>query len=201
VNTIPPVQNTNTIRIADFLRINTGSTIYRFSTAPVSFVNPSVDAEPFNGVGQLVKIGDAQRDIKSTANETTITFIGIDTALLGYVLGNTVKGSYIQMWHGFFDANNQLLTTGGLGGFYQFFSGYLSSFSLSEQWMEEARGYVGVLTISASATQLILQNRYAGRYTNNNSWQFYNPTDTSMNRVSVIETLTFEFGKNAPANS
>lgn len=201
MNTIPPVQNTNTIRIADFLRINTGSTIYRFTTAPVSITNPSVDANPFNGVGQLVKIGDAQRDIKSTANETTITFIGIDTALLGYVLGNTVKGSFIQMWHGFFDADNQLLTTGGAGGFYQFFSGYLSSFSLSEQWMEEARSYVGVLTISASATQLILQNRYAGRYTNNNSWQFYNSTDTSMNRVAVIETLTFEFGKNAPANS
>lgn len=201
MNNIPPVSGTNTIRMADFVRINNGTTIYRFSTAPVSITNTLIDAQPFDGVGLLMKIGDAQRDIKSTANETTISMVGIDAALLGYVLGNTLKGSYIQMWHGFFDENNVLLITGGTGGFYQFFSGYLSSFSISEQWMEEMRSYVGAINISASAIQLILQNRLAGRYTNDPSWKFYNPTDTSMNRVPIIETLTFQFGKNAPSNS
>lgn len=201
MNTIPPVSNTNTIRLADFVRIDNGTTIYRFSTAPVAMTIPAIDSEPFNGVGVLMKIGSAQRDIKSTANETSITLVGVDTALLGYILSNAIKGSYIQMWHGFFDENNVLLTTGGTGGLYQFFSGYVSSFSITEQWMEEARSFVGIVNLSASAIQLILANRLAGRYTNNNSWQFYNPTDTSMNRVSVIETLTFQFGQDAPASS
>ena len=61
--------------------------------------------------------------------------------------------------------------------------------------------YVGTITVSASSIQLILQNRIAGRYTNNNSWQFFNPGDTSMNRVSYIETINYQFGKNAPPNS
>jgi hypothetical protein len=79
--------------------------------------------------------------------------------------------------------------------------GYINSFSIAEQWMEEARAYVGTATVSASSVQLILQNRVAGRYTNNNSWQFYNSGDTSMNRVNYIANINYYFGKGAPATS
>jgi hypothetical protein len=61
--------------------------------------------------------------------------------------------------------------------------------------MEEARAYVGVVTISASSFQLVLQNRTAGRYTNDNSWQSVNLGDTSMNRVNYISTINYAFGK------
>jgi len=67
--------------------------------------------------------------------------------------------------------------------------------------MEEVRGYVGTVTVSASSIQIILQNRTAGRYTNNNAWTQFNSTDTSMNRVNFIQTINYQFGKNAPANS
>lgn len=197
MNVIAPVVGTNIIRVADFVRINNNSSIYRFATTPTAITVPAVDANPFTGLSQLVSIGSAQRDIKSTANETTVALVGIDTTMLSLVLGSNIKGAAIQMWHGFFDSNNNLITTGGTGGLYQFFNGYINSFSISEQWMEEIRGYVGVVTVSASSIQLILQNRIAGRYTNNNSWQFYNPTDTSMNRVTYISTQNYLFGKTA----
>lgn len=195
MNVITPVVGTNNIRIADFVRINTGSTIYRFTTAPSNITVPAVDASAFDAVGTLLRVGDVQRDIKSTANETSVILTGIDTSVLGFVLGQTVKGSYIQMWHGFYDTSGALITTGGAGGLYQFFSGYITSFSIEEQWMEAARGYVGTVSISASSTQLILQNRTSGRYTNNDSWQFFNPTDESMNRVAFISTINYQFGK------
>ena len=195
MNNIAPVQNTNNIRYADFVRVTTPTGIYRFSTAPSSLTIPAVDSQPFDGVGVLVKVGDAQRDIKSTANETSFTLVGIDTALLGWVLSQNVKGSQIEAWHGFFDTDGALITTGGTGGLYQFFNGYINSFSISEQWMEEMRGYVGLITVNASSIQIILNNKTAGRYTNNNSWQFYNPTDTSMNRVAFISTINYRFGK------
>ena len=105
------------------------------------------------------------------------------------------------MWHGFFDTNNQLITTGGTGGLYKFFTGYINTFTISEQWMEEVRQYVGTIAVSASSTQIILQNRTAGRYTNDNAWQFFNAGDTSMNRVPVVSTINYYFGKDAPANS
>lgn len=201
MNVIAPVDGTSNIRIADFIRVNTGASIYRFTTAPNNITVTAVDANPFNAVGTLIKVGNVQRDIKSTANETTVTLVGIDTSMLGWVLSQNVKGSAIQMWHGFFNTEGALITSGGAGGLYQFFDGIITSFSISEQWMEEARMYVGTITVAASSIQLILQNRIAGRYTNNNSWQFFNPGDTSMNRVSFIETINYQFGKNAPPNS
>jgi hypothetical protein len=73
--------------------------------------------------------------------------------------------------------------------------GYINSFSIGEQWMEEVRMYVGLITVNAANIQMILQNRVAGRFTNNASWQFFNPSDTSMNRVATISTLYLPFGK------
>jgi hypothetical protein len=195
MNVITPVDNTNNIRIADFVRLTTPDATYRFATTASALTISAVDTEPFQALGQLVKVGDAVKDIKSTANETTVTLVGIDQAMLGLVLGQNIKGSQIEMWHGFFDTNGALITTGGSGGLYQFFNGYVNSFAISEQWNEESRSFMGAITVSASSIQLILQNRTAGRFTNNNSWTFYNPSDTSMNRVSFVTTINYLFGK------
>ena len=127
MNIITPVENTNNIRYADFVRVTTPTATYRFSTAPYAITVPEVDSQPFDGLSVLVNIGNASRDIKSTANETSITLVGIDTALLGWVLGHDIKGSKVEMWHGFFDENNQLIDDNAYGGLYQFFMGYISS--------------------------------------------------------------------------
>ena len=171
------------------------------TTAPSNMTIAAVDASPFQSVGTLLAVGQVQRDIKSTANDTTVSLSGIDTSMLGFVLGQNVKGSPIQLWHGFFDTNGALITTGGTGGLYQYFNGIITSFSIGEQWIDEARMYVGTISVSASSIQLILQNRIAGRYTNNSSWQFYNSGDTSMIRVPFIETINYQFGKDAAPNS
>jgi hypothetical protein len=198
MNNIVPVQNTNNIRYADFVRVTTPSATYRFATTPSALTVPAVDAQPFDALGSLIRVGEAQQDIKSTANETIFTLVGIDTAVLGWVLSQQIKGSQIEAWHGFFDTNGALITTGGTGGLYQFFNGYVSSFAINEEWMEEIRQYVGIVTVAASSIQLILKNRIAGRYTNNNSWQFFASGDTSMDRVAFISTINYAFGKDAP---
>lgn len=198
MNEILPLQNTNNIRYADFVRVTTPSATYRFATTASALTIPAVDPEPFDALGTLVKVGDAQRDIKSTANETSFTLVGIDTAVLGWVLSQEVKGSQIEAWHGFFNTNGELITTGGTGGLYQFFNGYINSFAISEQWMEEVRQYIGVITVNASSIQIILKNRIGGRYTNNSSWQFYAPNDTSMDRVAFVSNISYYFGKTPP---
>lgn len=203
MNVIAPVDNTNNIRMADFVRVTTPSAVYRFATTPSALTIPAIDSEPFDGLGALVSIGEVTRDIKSTANETSVTLVGLDTALLGWVLSQEIKGSQIEMWHGFFDTEGALITGGGSGGsgLYQYFNGFINSFSISEQWMEEIRQYVGTISVSASSIQIILQNRTAGRYTNDNAWQFFNPGDVSMNRVAFIETINYFFGKDKDPNA
>ena len=201
MNVITPVVNTDNIRYADFVRVTTPSATYRFSSAPSALTITAVDSQPFDALGALIKVGDTQRDIKSTANESIFTLVGIDTAMLGWVLGNQIKGSQIEAWKGFFDTNGALITGGGTGGLYQFFNGYINSFSIDETWMEEIRSFVGVITVAASSIQLILKNRTAGRFTNDNNWQFFNSGDTSMNRVPFITNINYNFGKGASPNS
>jgi hypothetical protein len=201
MNVIPPVDNTNNIRYADFVRVTTPTTIYRFASTPSAITVPEVDAQPFDALGILMKVGDTQRDIKSTANETSFTLVGIDTAALGWVLGQEIKGSQIEAWKGFFNTDGELLTTGGSGGLYQFFNGYINSFAINETWMEEVRQFVGVISVNASSIQLILKNRTAGRFTNDNNWQFFNSGDTSMDRVAFITNINYNFGKGASPNS
>lgn len=200
-NNIVPVQNTNNIRFAEFVRVTTPSATYRFATTPSELTIPAVDSQPFSALGQLIRVNDVQQDIKSTANETTFTMVGIDTAMLGWVLGQEIKGSKIEAWHGFFNNDGELLTTGGTGGLYKFFTGFVNSFSISETWMEEARSMVGIITVSASSIQLILKNTTAGRYTNDNSWQFFNAGDTSMTRVAFVSNINYQFGKGATAET
>ena len=195
MNVIAPVTNTNNIRYAEFVQVVTPTATYRFATTPTALTVTGIGT--FDGLGALVNIGEIQRDIKSTANQTTLTLVGIDTALLGWVLGQEIKGSQITMWKGFFDTNGNLITGGGTGGLYQYFYGYVNNFTIGEQWMEEARMYVGTISVSASSIQIILQNRVAGRFTNDQSWQFYNPNDTSMARVGYVSTIYFPFGKTA----
>ena len=195
MNIIPPVNNTNIIRYADLFRLTMPDGIYYFATTPTAITIPSISATPFTALGQLVKVGNVQRDIKSTANETTVTLVGVDTAMLGLVLNSKIKGSKIELWHAFFDSNNELITTITDTGVYKYFNGYVNSFTISEQWMEEARAYVGVVSISAANFQLVLQNRTAGRYTNDNSWKTWASTDTSMNRVPFITSINYAFGK------
>jgi len=201
MNVIPPVVDTNNIRYADFVRVTTPDAVYRFASTASALTVPAVDSQPFDALGVLIKVGDTQRDIKSTANESTFTLVGIDTAALGWVLGNQIKGSQIEAWKGFFNTDGELLTSGGQGGLYQFFNGYINSFAIDETWMEEVRSFVGVITVSASSIQLILKNRTAGRYTNNNNWQFFNAGDTSMDRVAFITNINYNFGKGASPNS
>lgn len=191
---IPPLDNTNNIRFADFIRVVTPTGTYRFATTSSALTINAIDSEPFDGLGSLIGVGDIQRDIKSTANQTSVSLVGIDTSLLAWVLSQDVKGSQITMWKGFFDTSGNLITTGGSGGLYQYFYGFISTFQISEQWMEEARSYVGTISIQAANIQMILQNRTAGRFTNDPSWQFFNSGDTSMNRVATISTLYFSFG-------
>ena len=196
MNPIVPIQNTNSIRVADFVRLNGTGIVANLTTAPAA-ITVSALSTTFDAAGSLLTVGDVQRDIKATSNETNFTITGLDTAILAQILNAGIKGSTLQMYHGFFDENNNLITTGGTGGLYQFFNGFVTSYGITENWDDNARMLVATISIAATSSKLILQNRISGRFTNNNSWQFYNPTDTSMNRVPFISNINYQFGKAA----
>jgi hypothetical protein len=177
---------------AEFVRLTVGTaeTVYTFcnAAAPVT-----VDGITFANLGALLSVGDVQRDIKATSDDMTIQLTGIDPTNIGIILGNEIKGSLVEIWRGFLDSNNQIITS-PTTQFFKRYQGIINSVSITEDFNTQARTRVATCSIACSSMRRILENRLSGVKTNQKSWQIFYPNDTSMNRVLEIANTYFDFG-------
>lgn len=187
------------INHAEFVRLTVGKTpvVYTFcnASAPIT-----VDGITFANLGALLNVGDVQRDIKATSDDMTIQLTGIDPTNIGIILGSEIKGSLVEVWRGFFDSNNQIITT-PTQQFFKRYQGIINSVSINEDFSTEKRIRVATCNIACSSMRRILENRLSGMKTNKSSWQFTYPADTSMNRVAEISNQYFDFGKPPQKNT
>jgi hypothetical protein len=180
------------INHAEFVRLTVGNaaTVYTFCNAAAPI---TVGGITFSNLGALLSVGDVQRDIKATSDDMTIALTGIDPVNVGIILGNDIKGSLVEVWRGFFDSSNQIITT-PTTQFFKRYQGIINSVSITEDFNTEARTRIATCSISCSSMRRILENRLSGVKTNQNNWQFIYPNDTSMNRVAEISNTFFDFG-------
>jgi hypothetical protein len=181
------------IRHAEFVRLTVGTaaTVYTFCNAAAPI---TVGGITFNNLGALLNVGDVQRDMRSTSDDMTIALTGIEPANISVILSNDIKGSLVEVWRGFFDANNQIITT-PTTQFFKRYQGIINSVSITEDFNSELRTRIATCSIACSSMRRILENRLGGVKTNQSSWQFLYPGDTSMNRVATIANTYFDFGK------
>lgn len=181
------------IRHAEFVKLTVGTaaTVYTFCNAAAPI---TVGGITFSNLGALLNVGDVQRDMRSTSDDMTIALTGIDPANIGIILGNDIKGSLVEVWRGFFDANNQIITT-PTTQFFKRYQGIINSVAITEDFNSEMRTRIATCSISCSSMRRVLENRLGGVKTNQSSWQFLYPGDTSMNRVATIANTYFDFGK------
>lgn len=184
--------NGSQINHAEFVRLTVGNaaTVYTFCNAAAPI---TVSGITFSNLGALLSVGDVQRDIKATSDDMTIALTGIDPTNVGIILGNDIKGSLVEVWRGFFDSNNQIITT-PTTQFFKRYQGIINSVSITEDFNSEARTRIATCSISCSSMRRILENRLSGVKTNQNNWQFIYPNDTSMDRVAEISNQYFDFG-------
>jgi hypothetical protein len=180
------------INHAEFVKLTVGNaaTVYTFCNAAAPI---TVGGITFANLGALLSVGDVQRDIKATSDDMTIQLTGIDPTNVGIILGSDIKGSLVEVWRGFFDSNNQIITT-PTTQFFKRYQGIINSVSITEDFNSEARTRIATCSISCSSMRRVLENRLSGVKTNQNNWQFIYPNDTSMNRVSEISNTFFDFG-------
>lgn len=192
MTTIVAVNNPQ-IRHAEFVRLTVGNaaTVYTFCNAAAPI---TVGGITFTNLGALLNVGDVQRDMRSTSDDMTIALTGIDPTNVGMILSNDIKGSLVEVWRGFFDSNNQILTT-PTTQFFKRYQGIISNVSITEDFNSEARTRIATCSISCSSMRRILENRLGGVKTNQSSWQFLYPGDASMNRVATVANTYFDFGK------
>ena len=122
-----------------------------------------------------------------------IQLTGINPSNIALILSNDIKGSLVEVWRGFFNSNNQIITT-PTTQFFKRYQGIINSVSITEDFNTDARTRVATCSISCSSMRRVLENRLSGVKTNKNNWQFIYPNDTSMNRVSEISNTFFDFG-------
>lgn len=187
--------NGSQINHAEFVRLTVGKSptvnVYTFCNAPAPI---TVNGITFTNLGALLSVGDVQRDIKATSDDMAIQLTGIDPTYVGIILGNQIKGSLVEVWRGFFDSNNQIITT-PTQQFFKRYQGIINSVSISEDFNTEQRTRIATCSISCASMRRILENRLSGMKTNQNAWQFvYGVNETSMNRVAQIANTYFDFG-------
>jgi hypothetical protein len=181
------------INHAEFVKltIGTAGTIYTFCNAAAPI---TVGGNTFSNLGALLNVSDVQRDIKATSDDMTISLTGILPANISVILSNDIKGSLVEVWRGFFDSNNQIITT-PTTQFFKRYQGIINSVAITEDFNSEMRIRVATCSISCSSMRRILENRLSGVRTNKSNWQFiYGTSETSMNRVSEISNTYFDFG-------
>jgi hypothetical protein len=180
------------INHAEFVKLTVGNagTVYTFCNAAAPI---TVGGITFTNLGALLSVGDVQRDIKATSDDMAIQLTGINPTNVALILSSDIKGSLVEVWRGFFDSNNQIITT-PTTQFFKRYQGIINSVSITEDFNTDARTRVATCSISCSSMRRVLENRLSGVKTNQNNWQFIYSGDTSMNRVSEISNTFFDFG-------
>lgn len=185
--------NSSSIRHSEFVKLSIGNpvtTTYAFCNAAAPI---TAGGTTFSNLGSLLLVGDVQRDIKATSDDMTISLVGIDPTNVALILSSNIKGSLVEVWRGFLDSNNQIITT-PTTQFFKRYQGIINNVSITEDWNQETRTRIATCSISCSSMRRILENRISGVRTNKDSWQFMYPSDASMNRVSEISNTFFDFG-------
>ena len=195
METISQVDGTVQINSAEFVKLTifnelgntSNTTVHTFSSA---YKNETVDGVTYLALGGLLQVGAQHRDLRVTAGDTTIALSGVSGNNMSIVLGTKIRGSQIEVYRGFYDANMVLDTA---NGWYQRFTGIITSYGVQED--REGTSDNFTITVSASSYKTVLENRIAGRKTNKESWQFFNSGDNSMNNVYAISGVNFDFGQ------
>lgn len=183
--------SSNSIRFAEFVKLTTPSATYTFCNAAAAI---TVDGTVYSGLGSLLNITNIDRQVKATSGDLGVSLTGIDSANIALILSATIKGSKIEVFRGFLDSNNQIITT-PTQQFFKRYQGLVSTVAISEDFDTDKRIRVATCVLSCASFRTILQNRVGGIRTNPSIWKTFYPNDISMDRVPVIASTFFDFGQ------
>lgn len=197
MTTIMNALNSDSIRVAEFLKLTLPTTNYYLCNAAAPI---TINGNTYNALGSLLGIDEIQRSIKANSADLKVSINGIDPNNISLVLGADLKGSKIEIWRGFLDSNNQIITT-PTQQFFKRYQGIINNIAIVEDYNEAERIRVATCVISSASMRLVLESRNAGIKTNPQIWKNIYTNDTSMDRVPIIAATYFDFGKEPTGGS
>jgi len=190
---IPEVGNNVTqINSAEFVKLTIYNNVANANDTTVLTFSSSYQEETIGNVvytplGGLLAVGAQNRNLRVTSGDTTIALSGIDGNNIYNVLATKIRGSEVEVVRGFYN-NNMVLTNT-----YPRFTGIITTYAITEEREGQEDNFT--VSVGAASYKTVLENRIAGRKTNKESWQFFDPSDTSMNQVYAISGVQFDFGQ------
>lgn len=201
METIAAVANNKAyVNNAEFVRLtiyneyanSANTTVYTFSSA---YQYQTINGQSYTPLGGLLAVGVQQRDLRATSADTSVTLSGIDGNNIYAVLDTNglIRGSKLEIIRGFYGGDGNVANNYNLTSVAPRFTGIITSYNITEDRQDTTDNYT--VTLNASSFKVVLENRIAGRKTNQNSWQVFDPTDTSMNNVYSLSGYSFDFGR------
>jgi hypothetical protein len=174
------------------IEVNTTTYYISNAYAPIVF-----NGNTYTQLGHFMGISEIQDDLRITNNQIGIQLSGIppddgSPNYMSVVLNSNIKGSRVQIYRAFFDVStgNYVATQ-----VYLRFSGYISNYSLSENWDQDNKLVSNTIGIQCSSIHAIMEKKYTGRRTNDADQQRWFAGDTGMYRVKILADSQFDFGK------
>ena len=174
--------------------IQVNTTTYYISNAYAPIV---YNGNTYTQLGHFMGISEIQDDLRITNNQIGIQLSGIppddgSPNYMSVILNSNIKGSKVQIYRAFFDVStgNYVATQ-----VYLRFSGYISNYSLSENWDQDNKLVSNSIGIQCSSIHAIMEKKYTGRRTNDADQQRWFAGDTGMSRVKTLADSQFDFGK------
>jgi len=195
--TITPVVGATNIQAVLFIKLGPieGTTYYVANT----YKPYTVDGNSYTALGSFMGLTDIKDELRVSNGDVGVSFsrIPTDQDYISLVLNSKVKGAPIEISRGFIAAD------GSLEGntVYRRFKGVIHNYGITEsrpQFSDEAFHSV---TLQCSNINSILENKIAGRKTNEQGMKEYYPTDGSWDRVATLMSTAFDFGKGYGENT
>lgn len=187
-----PALNSTSIKHCLLIDIVVNETTYYLSNAyaPLTF-----NGNTYTQLGNFLGMSEIQDDLKATNNQINIQLTGIPTddgspSYMNIALNSNLKGSRVKIYRAFFNNGNY-----DPSQVYLRFDGYVSNFSLNENWDQDNKMTSSTIGIQCANIHAILEKKYSGRRTNETDQQFWYPGDTGMYRVKSLADTQFDFGK------
>jgi hypothetical protein len=201
MTTVIPELNLTSIKHCLLVNIQVNTTTYYISNAygPIVF-----GGNTYTQLGSFLGMSEIQDDLKATNNQINLQLSGIppDDGSPNYMniaLNSNLKGSKVKIYRAFFNSEGFFNPS----VVYLRFDGYVSNYSLSENWDQDNLSSSNSIAIQCSNIHAIMEKKYTGRRTNDTDQQSLYAGDTSMSYVKGLADTQFDFGKpySAPAST
>lgn len=194
--TITPVQGDN-IQSVLFIKLGPieGNVYYVANT----YKPYTVGSDSYTALGSLMGLTEIKDELQVSNGDIGVVFMGIptDQDYVSLVLNSKVKGAPIEISRGFIQNDGTLLG----GTVYRRFKGIINNFAITEDREPFSQETFHTVTLQCSNINAILENRVAGRKTNEKDMKAHYPNDSSWDRTATLQSTAFDFGKGYGENT